>query len=510
LSRKQIDQQHQFLLKWVSKSGLSANRIELDRLHLKTDAFEMTVGSTPKFSPPSKEEFINHLISFDHTLASDNPQKNLMLKGTLQVLRGLFAHLTDDKWMNVLNNTTQSAIVASSFLEIEKHLKLIAEVKDAPLLYDAASHLEQVHAHLTALLEIFSPFTFEDFPCIYKDLLTSIPENLKQYITCGIHSSGMTSLASICKAMQKSSKEPRVLYGENTYFEIIEIAENVLNATPIDAATDEDWKEVDLILAQFNPVLKRIDFEVTGYQVEKIATALHKSLKAREGKPLTLALDSTLDYINSPKVKQLFIEFQNEIENGNLNIICYRSGLKFDLFGMDNYCGAPFYMIHNQDAKWTSFESLLTDPVLQTDHLSLNWFCLAYKYAATQLEQYLKQVFDNTRAALNKVPPRMLTNKTDYRVIPVEKEAEAVFIDIKVFGPLHPMRASLIGGYLSLKFLEKKHPIFNRPSLGFYHPNFSMLFSQKCSTIRLTLGLDPSQVDLLANCFEVVDSLNGS
>lgn len=508
LSTYEIDQQNQFLLKWVSKLGLSANRIELDRLNLSTQ--ECRAQSMQKGSSPSKEEFINDLISFDNTLTSDNPQKNLMLKGTLQVLRGLFAHLTEDKWMDILHNPTRSAIVEFSFLEIEKHLQLIAEKKDGPLFYDATSHLEQIHAHLTALLEIFAPFTADDFPHIYRDLLTSIPENLKQLTTYGIHSSGMTSLAGIFKAVGKNLKEPpRVLYGENTYFEIIHVAEMISNATPIDEATDTDWKEVDLILAQFNPVLKRIDFDVTGYQVEKIAEALRKSLNARDGKPLTLALDSTLDYINSPKVQQLVEEFQDEIEKGNLNIVCYRSGLKFDLFGMDNYCGAPFYMMHNHDTKWAAFEDLLKDPALLTDHLSLNWFCLAYKYGATQLEQYLKQVFDNTRAALSRAPPRLLTNSSNYRIIPVEKEAEAVFIDMKVFGPLHQMRASLVGGYLSLKFLEKKHPIFNRPSLGFYHPNFSMLFSQKCSTIRLTLGLDPSQVDLLAECFEVIDSLNG-
>jgi hypothetical protein len=56
--------------------------------------------------------------------------------------------------------------------------------------------------------------------------------------------------------------------------------------------------------------------------------------------------------------------------------------------------------------------------------------------------------------------------------------------------------------------MEGGQPIFYRPSLGFYHPNFTMLFGEENTTIRLTLGLDPAQVDILAECFEKIDALN--
>lgn len=391
-------------------------------------------------------------------------------------------------------------------------MELLKREKGNEPFFDTISHIEQIQASFTPLLEIFSPFAFSDFPSIYHNLLSSIPPKLKLLTSYGIHASGMTSLAGIFKAMERSiGKSPRILYGENTYFEIIHTINMISNGCSIEEATEEDWENADLIIAQFNPVLKRIDFDVTDYKVEKIAETLHKALKAREGKPLTVALDSTLDYINSPQTSRLLHEFQDHIVSGALNLICYRSGLKFDLLGMDNYCGAPFYMIHNEDTKWDAFDFLCEDPVLQTDSLSLHWFCLAYKYAAPHLELYRQQVFDNTRRFFEKIPQRLLTNKNvDYRIIPVDEESNLAFVDIKVYGPLHKLRASLAGGYLLLKCMEGKHPIFNRPSLGFYHPNFSLLFSEKCSTIRLTLGLDPAQVDLFAKCFETIDSLNGA
>ncbi len=505
---EEVAQQHQFLLKWISKCGLSANRIELDRWGspstLANAAFEKA------FLPSKKELFasIAYITSFGEHWHSDHPQKALMVKGTLHAIEGLFSHVSEQRWEEVLSNPTQANVVQLSCLTIQRHFEQMMEEKEETLFYDTVAHLEQVHAHLTALLEILSPFTFWDFSLIYKNLLTCVPEDLKPLAAYGIHSSGMTSLAGIFKTLEKAiEKTPRVLYGENTYFEIIHLAEMISNATPIDQATPSDWKEADLILAQFYPVLKRIDFEVTGYQVENIAQTLRTALSARNGQPLTLALDCTLDLINSSRTEQLLEEFKKPIQEGKLNIVCYRSGLKFDLFGMDNYCSAPIYTLHNADPKWAAFDKLLNDPALQTDPLSINWASLAYKCAANELELYQKQVFDNTRAFLNRIPPRMLQNNTSYRVIPVDKEAKAVFVDIKIFGTWHELRASALGGFLTLKLIEEGHPVFYRPSLGFYHPNFSILYSEKCSTIRLTLGLDPSQVEVLAKCFETIDGI---
>jgi len=513
-SVKDVDQHHQFLLEWISLFGLSANRVELDRWPLPSNtSIRAPITSFISMPSESKEELIAYLESYDQQWKSSHPQKTLMVKGTLQILKGLFAALSKDQWDELINSPTRSAIAHLSFLKIKHQLKFLAQKEDELLFFEIASLIEQIHADLSTLLEICSPFTYEDFPTIYRDLLTSIPVHLKPLASYGLHTSGMTSLAGIFKAVERMlGKPPYVLYGENAYFENIHAANLVSNARSIQESTETDWKDVDLILAQFNPALKRIDFQITEYRVEAIAETLHKSLNRRQGKRLTLAIDCTFDFIDSPQVAHLLAEFQEEVEKGILNIICYRSGLKFDLFGMDNYCGAPFFMLHNQDIQWASFDSLLTDPVLQTDRLSLNWFCVAYQNAAPQLELYRKQIFTNTRALLNKVPPRLLTNKNvAYRIIPMEEKANLAFIDIKVLGPFHEMRASfLIGGGLTTHCMSGAHPIFYRSSVGFYHPNFTILFGKECSTIRLTLGLDPAQVDLIAEFFAKMDKLNGS
>ncbi len=507
-SAEEIEEHHRHLLEWISIFGLTANRIELDRWpiisHIQRDVPSISMNI-------SKEEFGSFLDTIENTWKSSHPQKTLMLKGTLQLLRGLLAAISEEKWQEISNSPTRSGLAQVSFEKIREQLNLLAKKDEKASFFATASHIEQIHADLSTLLEVFSPFNPKDFAPIYRNLLT-IPQKLMPFASYGLHMSGMTNLAAIFKAVEKSiGKLPTVLYGENAYFENIYAAEMVSHAVSFGEATETDWKEVDLILAQFNPALRRVDFKITEYHVERVSELLHKSLNVRQGKPLTIAIDCTFDFIDSPRVSELLEEFEEEIESGILNVISYRSGLKFDLFGMDNYCGAPFSMIHSPDAKWASFDALLTEPILQTDRLSINWFCLAYQNAVPELESYRKQVFDNTRALLDKVPRRLLRNDVNYRIIPMEQGADLAFIDFKIFGPCHQLRASLlIGGGLILDCMAKNHPIFIRASVGFYHPNFTIIYGEECSTIRLTLGLDPAEVDILADCFARIDELNGS
>lgn len=507
LDEARSDQLHQHLLSWISTLGLSANRIELDRWPASSLPSEAKESSAIPLQ--SKEKWS---AFFHNSWKSTHPQKAILIDATFQLLNGLLAKISHDEWEKLSSSTTRASVAELSFIKIKEKLERLQEEEKSQSFFETASQIELIHADLSSLLEIFSPFKNEEFPAIYKNLLTSIPEALKPLTSCAIHSSGMTSFGGIFKAVQTMiGKAPRTLYGENSYYECINTAERIADASPTQEASEKEWKEVDLILAQFNPVIKRTHTRVIRHHAEKVAEMIRLALKEREGKPLTVALDCTIDYIDSPRVAKLLEEFQNEILEGSLNIIGYRSGLKFDLFGMDNYCGAPLFMIHNQERKWSHFEMLLTDPALQTDRLSMNWFSLAYQNAAPQLEFYRKQIFDNTRALLNQLPSQLFSENSGYRIVPVDADADPVFIDMKVSVPLHSIRgAMLAAGCLYLRCMEGNHPIFYRPSIGFYHPNYTLIFDKPYTTIRLTLGLDPSQIDLLRDSFQIIHSLNGA
>ncbi|MFI5334480.1 MAG: hypothetical protein ACHQT8_04865, partial [Chlamydiales bacterium] len=452
-STQALEEQHQFLQKWVSTFGLTANRIELDRAAVSADhlSFPALENVTANALHLEQEKFYAQILTFEKSWKSEHPQKNLMVKGSLKLLKSLLATISTEKWNSILHSITKSHATELAFTQIAQKL---SSLREETSFSEIASHLEEIYASLAALLEIFEPYTLSDFPKIYSGLITS-PSDLKPLIYSTLHTSGMTSLAGIFKtAKNVLGRAPNILFGENAYFECISAAQQIGPTCSIEDAREEEWEKVDLILGQFNPALKRIETNPIDYKVEKIADALRRALNARQEKSIILALDCTLDYIDSPKASHLLNEFQEEIKLGNLCIIAYRSGLKFDLFGMDNYCGAPLFMIRNNDSKWKAFDALLTDPVLQADSLSTNWFCLAYQNVSAELEGYRKQIFDNTRALLTKIP-RELFGNSPYRIVPVEANADAAFIDIKISGPLHQIRGStLVGGTFVLKCLE--------------------------------------------------------
>lgn len=489
------------LLEWISEFGLSATRVELEGMPLP-------IRETREKSLKAKP----HRFVFHRTL--DHPQKRLFIETTLQILNGLFDAISEDHWASISNCPVRSAALDLSITKIREEFEKIAQEEMASF-FHTASRMEEIHAHLSSLLAICNPFVPHDFAPIYLACLKHIKSPLKALVSCGIHSSAMASFAGILKAAEKTAGHKLlILYGENTYFECINTIEQLANqACPTQEATEEQWAEVDLIVAQFNPALKRPainqqDLNAGHYRVEPIAEMLHRALFARKNKPLTVALDCTFDFLESPLVAKLLEEFQEAILAGTLNVVCYRSGLKFDLLGMDNHAGAPFAFIH-QGKQWAFFDALLDDPALQIDPLSLQWFCLAYQHAAPELDFYRKQIFENTRAILDRVPTTLYSPDARYRIVPMEKEVYPGFIDFKISGPFHAVRAAaVVGGYLFSQCLEQGHPIFNRRSVGFYHPNFSLLFGKHCSTIRLTIGVDPAQIDLFVRCFKQIDQLN--
>ncbi len=542
-------------LRWISECGLSATQAELEGisftllvsdcksshvylrpdllvdLHAERDGNLSQVVEREHTNQQSKDgpkmyaNFYNQALEtkektrtakpdrfvFRGTL--DHPQKKLFVEATLRILNGLFDAISDDRWASICSCLARSTVIDVSVAKIREEFEQIVQEETCSF-FQTTSRLEEIHAHLSSLLAVCSPFVLEDFAPIYQACLKHIPSSLKALVSCGIHSSAMASFAGILKAAEKTAGHPpQILYGENTYFECINAIERIAKASPIQKATQEQWEQVDLIVAQFNPALKRPatnqqELTACHYQIEPIAEVLHRALSARENKPLTVALDCTFDFLDSLEVAQLLGEFEEEITAGILNVVCYRSGLKFDLLGMDNHAGAPFALIC-QGEHWAFFDALFHDPVLQVDRLSLQWFCLAYQQTAHELDLYRKQIFENTRALLNRVPAHIYATDAKYRIIPMEKEISPGFIDIKISGPFHSVRAAtVVSGYLLSQCWEQGHPIFTRRSVGFYHPNFSLLSGKEYSTIRLTLGIDPAQVDLFVRCFEQIDRLN--
>lgn len=448
------EEQHKRLLTWISRAGLTANWIELDRLH-----FEQPLPSSP------------------------------LLTGSLSLMKGFFQEISNEKWEKVQASPVLSQIASISFQKIEQELE---RLRTATTLFEQAGILEQMHAAFLPLVEIFSPFYESDFTPILKNALTKVPERLLPHIHATVHMSAMTSLTAILKSLE-TEKPLHVLYGQNSYFETIDVAYTKTCAKPVSQASTEDWKEVDLLLIQFNPVIQKERFDLDPYSVEEVIPMVQKALEIRREKPLTVALDCTFDFIDSPRTALLLETFEREILEGKLTVICYRSGVKFDMWGLDNVCGAPFWVVSRAP------HPRLFDPLYKTDTLSWNWFCLAYTFGAEELDRYRATIFSHSRQLLQRLPPSLFEGGS-FRVIPACENVDPAFIDIKICGPLHSLKSYFLLAYLSWSAHHQGHPLFFRPSLGFYHPNAGLFPTERCSTIRLSLGLDPREIETFSRC----------
>ncbi len=499
-SLKTVSSQYTHLLDWTATMGLVATRVELDRGH----SIKKRVFSEDLFEETLEVEGFLQFIKAAKSKCEGQPHhQKILIDGTLHAIEGLFASLGEEGLEKLLSSKTKTKVAKLSIENIEKQLTSLLDNLNLST-FELGSSLEIVHANLSALLEVMTPFSKADFSNIYQDL-NPLPESLNSLTSFGIHSTGMTCLGSIIKAVEKNLGDVHAIYGEFTYYECVKAFQKLSKvAVRSDQAREENWKEANLLFYQSKPAL-RIDLDFEQYEAEKIIEAVKRCLSYKREAPLTLILDSTLDFIVSNKVKDIIANFSEEIKEGVLNVVVFRSGNKLDLLGMDNYCGAPFFFLNNNDF---SFDFLMTDPSLQCDRLSLNWFCLAYKYVFTELELYKKQIYENTRNLLDRVPEAMTKNKARYRLVPMTKEGEAPFLDIKVTGPFQKGKSvALVLPLFFLESMKAKEPLFNRPSLGFYHPNITVIFGEECSTIRLTLGLDPLEVDLFVRCFETLSRI---
>lgn len=432
---------------------------------------------------------------------ANKPHIQLLGKATIDLLNGVFDSITPEQWEKLHLNETYSQITQASLFKIKEHLATAEMHLDDFAQF--AQQIELVSAEIATLLEIAQPFKEDDFAQIYKDSLFSgppmseLPRSMQLQFQMGLSKTSVNTFAGVSAAVLAMNPDPQRAYSQGFYFEQAGFIgydysfENIID--------NSNTKKIDLYCGQFNPNIE-IDKKFTHYERRDIANDIRLILdKDKAAQYLTIAIDCTIDDYNSENVKNTLMQFKDEIDAGRLNFVFFKSGQKMDMLGMDNYYGAPFYMVNNGAVQWKPFESLTTNPVHKTDSLSTQWFSLSSKYIPKSLEQYRQQIFENTRAILDKVPAKLKPDGGSTRSLRVNTAApdmKAAFIDIKVLGPRHKLRSGVILGKFYEKMLSKGIKIQTRATFGLYHSNALIITVNEikgCTSIRLHPGLNPEE-----------------
>jgi hypothetical protein len=428
-----------------------------------------------------------------------HPEVAILGQATLQILLGLSKEISLDKWAELNANPDTRMILQQNLYRLMTHL---TAAENHILDYTQFSQaIELIHSEIGTILALCEPFKKEDFEQVYKDRLKIIPDSLRSHLKVGIAKSAMNAFAGINVAVNSLHAPPERVYGENAYFE--EVAFVGDNRSLDKVFKDESLKSIDLYVGEFNHNVN-IQLEHKNYSQGNIIQDIELLLqKKTETQHLTVAIDFTIDYVNSPQAKKLLEHFSKETTEGKLNFVFFASGQKFDMLGLDSYYGAPFWMVNNGAKTWEAFDALRSHEAYQTDPLTLQWFCLANKYAPQQLDLYKKQIFDNTREILDHIPEELKPDGSpdqQIRINTVDKQMLPAFIDIKILNDTPEKTSQKIQQLLYRKFGEQGLKIHSRGSFGFYHPNFNIIASiddKRPRNVRINPGLNPKENALI-------------
>lgn len=518
LQGKKILQKHPAFLDFIEQTGLYIGAINmrahiLNGFNIRPDIKYPIKGPDAKGFPnkdvyfPDRLDFTK-LALFERFLEkisspkmhAHSPHLAILGESTLHLLRGLLNEIRGKQWKELQKHPIKREIIQTSLFKIKEHLATAELFMNDYRKY--AQEIELIHCEIANLLTLTAPFEEKAFPTILPKQLANIPEELRPLIKAGLGKTAVNVFAGINAALSKLNPHPTRVFSTGFYYEQASFIGNDQRIE--NALQDTSLKQIDLYACQFNPNIE-IDAKHTHYAVRDIKADIRQILAQKnENKQLTVAVDCTIDYINSPKARDLLTTFQEEIKEGKLNFVFFRSGQKFDMFGMDNYYGSPFYMVNNGKAPWDAFDSLTEDIAHKTDKLSLQWFSLAYKYTTEQMDSYRAAIFKNTREILDHVPrllqPLGKKSSQKIRISTADPEMECSFIDIKLIGKGHAIKSRAIMGLFYKKCLKKGIKVHSRASFGFYHPNCIIIAvnaEEGSSTIRINPGLNPEENQII-------------
>lgn len=482
---------------------------------LKSALYQRLTASFCGVDSEVEDSPLGNLLEERRDFLAENPHIHLLGKATLELVTGALDKIDNRQWEEIHSHPVYSQIVQNSLFRIRESLAS-AELHLAD--YNKfAQEIEFIHAELTTLLEITRPYGEEDFSPLYQEaLMGRVPTALHSFVKGGLGKTAANLCAGIISAVQEVSDKPFCVWSKGFYFEQAAFVgyENQFDVFIDDTETS---RKADLYFGQFNPNIE-IASDFSHYERRDIAKDVRDLIASgKAADKLTVAVDCTIDQYHSENVRRLLEEFETEIRMGRINFVFFESGQKFDMLGMDNYYGAPFYVVNNNDPYWRPFNSLFTREVHKTDPLSHQWFCLSTEQTQDSLEQYRKLIFDNTREILDQIPESLLPkspldNSQTIRVNTAEGEMDAAFIDIKISGNNHKLLCVKILGEFYENMLSEGVKLQTRATFGLYHPNALIISVNEVpnsSTIRLHPGLNPHENRAFIKFFQTLADEQG-
>jgi hypothetical protein len=526
LSGDHLPKVHKALIEFIDKTGTYINPLNLRRYLLEERAQTSVTYTGASHHAlarylPHKDTLTHMNVwtmlarTFDSGKIREQPHVRVLGQGTMALFQGLMTEISEQKWKALNSNPCTCQIIQNSFFKIANCLASAhLHIENFELF---ALDIELIHAEIATILEFAEPFKNEDFDGIYKNvIMDSVPEDLRSMVRAGLGKSAVNIFAGVNAALLHTTPFPTRTYSDNFYYEEAFIV-NLKNKIE-QIVANQEIKTVELFGGQFNANIQP-QIGYTTYRHRDLAADIDALLKSKPAtEHMTVAIDFSIDYVHSERNRQLLERFKDEIRSGRLNFVFFKSGQKTDMFGMDNYFGAPYYIVNNGAPYWKEFNDLPSKPLHQTDSLSIQWFCLSNKYAASYMDEYRRLIFAQSRTLIKALQQFFRPNPTNPQqrvyVCDIDDRTDTSFVDIRVQGgdqKTHRDTCDEIGRGLVRECERRGIKTQIRQSWGFYHCNLGWPFEeQDVSVIRLNPSLDPHENDVILDYFRTLASTEGT
>ena len=168
--------------------------------------------------------------------------------------------------------------------------------------------IELIHYEIATLLYLLAPFKAADFQNILKTSVgATLPKELRKFVKAGITKSAMNTVAGLCVAVNKTTTHPVKAYHAGSHFEIVQLLHP--DSSLESQVVPKNLKRVDMYLGEFHHNVKLL-YNHDEYQPGDVIGEVEPWLQSMpEGQHLTVAIDSTIDFIQSPHAQKVLEHF---------------------------------------------------------------------------------------------------------------------------------------------------------------------------------------------------------
>lgn len=393
-----------------------------------------------------------------------------------------------------------------------------------------------IHEEVATLLAVAKPIRADTFSAEMNRVSPLLPKGFLPEVSADfrVTNSGMRSLTSALtglEALKTSLGGGSALniavqadcYYESSLYVLNEKNENrsfTIDGRALDtsvggiadslAPTGSTPKKLDLYVAEFH---HNISYGLETYVAEPVKDQVDKLFaKGLASDKFTVALDVTLSRTDAPEIQDFLAHNKQRIEDGQLNVVFYRSAQKFDMAGMDNFNGGIMATVNNgTKGGWDAFNQAArgqtTDAADRVSDYNLQGIGAYQLYAQKELNEYRSGIVAATeklntpQSSTNPLgmPKEMFATPQDrgkmFLQLAVNQDPGAVFLDFRapwMTSEAHDTKqfykslAGFFADHLAGKYPDK-FQIEARPSFGFPHSNVSVIGGAK---FRFNPGLE--------------------